>query len=134
MSTRRRFGVAFLGVLAVLLGGAGRARADYIATVTWDTSALTSNLGQGPFALIFRLFSSDPIFFNNNTAIISSFTLTGTGASLTSGTITTAGSVTGNLSSTLTLTSNPIGNFRQQFTPGTSTPTSLSFTLDLTTK
>jgi hypothetical protein len=119
-----------LAALALLLGGMGQARTDYIANVTWDTSALTRNPGQGAFALDFDLYNTGS--HNHNTATISNFTLTGTGASLT-GTGTPDGSVTGNLSSTLTLTDNPFGDFYQEFTPGTSGPTSLSFTLDLTT-
>src|SRR5262249_24871779 len=69
--------------------------------------------------------------FNNNTATISNFNLHG--GSLTSGTIRTDGSPTGNLSSTLILKDNLRELFQQEFTPGSTTPSSLSFTLDLTT-
>jgi hypothetical protein len=120
-----------LAALTLLLGGVGQARADYIATVTVDTTALTNNPSQGPFTVGFSLrdFDRDP---NNNTATISNFKLTGTGASLT-GTATLGGSPSGDLSSTLTLKDSPQDTFAQQFIPGSTTPSSLSFTLDLTT-
>jgi hypothetical protein len=119
-----------LATLALLLGGVGQARADYIATVTLDTSALTNNPGQGPFAVGFS-FSPPPGVINNNIATISNFNL-GVGGSLTSGTSSGSG-FSGNLSSTLIL-NDPFGFFQQEFTPGSSTPSTLSFTLDLTTK
>ncbi len=37
-----------VAALALLFGDVGRAEADYIATVTLDTTALTNNPGQGP--------------------------------------------------------------------------------------
>jgi hypothetical protein len=122
-----------LAGLVLMLGGVGQARVDYIATVTVDTSKLTSNPGQGPFAVDFFLLdqSGDPSSNNNNTAKISNFDLHG--GSLTSGTISTGGSPSGDLGSTLTLQDSPEDSFLQQFTPGSSTPSSLSFTLDLTT-
>jgi hypothetical protein len=122
-----------LATLALLLGGVGQARADYIANVTVDTTNLTKNLGQAPFQVRFVLtdLSGDRNNFNNNTATISNFNLHG--GSLTFGTIRTDGSPTGNLSSTLILKDNLRELFQQEFTPGSTTPSSLSFTLDLTT-
>jgi hypothetical protein len=124
-----------LAVLALLLGGVGQGRADYIATVTLDTSALTTNPSQGPFSFRFSMEddSNLPQGINNNTATISNFNLHG--GSLTSGTSNSGGSVSGDLNPghTLTLTDNDSGFFQQNFRPGSSTPSSLSFTLDLTT-
>jgi hypothetical protein len=115
-------------VLAALALTALAARADYIVTVTVDTTALANNPSQGPFFVNYMLqdFSSgDGV--NNNTAIINHFNLHG--GSLTSGTSISNGSLSGDLSSSLTITDNSFGRFLQQFTPGSS----LSFTLDLTT-
>jgi hypothetical protein len=83
-----------------LLGGVGPARADYIANVTLDTSALTKNPSQGPFSVSFQLLNPAPPFVNNNTATISNFNLHG--GSL--GTFINGGGFTGDLSSTLTIT------------------------------
>jgi hypothetical protein len=121
-----------LAALALLLGGEGRAKADYIATVTLDTTALTNNPGHGPFAVLFELSDgTSGISDNNNTAKITNFNLHG--GSLTSGTISTLGTPSGDLSSTLTIKDSPSEQFIQEFKPGSSTPSSLSFTLDLTT-
>jgi hypothetical protein len=123
-----------LAALALLLGGVGQAKADYIATVTLDTTALTNNSSQGPFQVDFSLQdnASGTGGLNNNTATITNFNLHG--GSLT-GTGTLIGSGSGNLNSgdTLILHDNPTGFFVQEFTPGSTTPSSLSFTLDLTT-
>jgi hypothetical protein len=118
-----------LTTLALLLGSMGQARADYIANVTLDTTALTNNPGQGPFAVLFDIPGPlAPLGDNNNTATISNFNLHG--GSLT-GTGSPGFSASGDLNSghTLTLTDNHSSTFVQQFTPGSS----LSFTLDLTT-
>jgi hypothetical protein len=97
--------------------------------VTLDTSNLLANPLQGLFEVEFflqdRSRTGDGV--NNNTAIISHFDLHG--GSLTSGTNSSSGSVSGNLSSSLTIPDNPLDFFGQDFTPGSS----LSFTLDLTT-
>lgn len=104
--------------------------ADFITyNVTLDTSVLAANNpGQGAFAVDFELNDgSNGDGVNNNTAIISNFTLTG--GSLT-GSGSPTGSISGDLTSTLTITDNGFFNdFNQQFTPGSS----LSFVLDLTT-
>jgi hypothetical protein len=121
--------------LALLLGGVGQARAGFFTyTVTLDTSALTNNPGQGPFLVVFDLEPRNQSVINNNTATISNFNLHG--GSLTSGTTSSVGSVSGDLSSQLMLSTNThvIDNsFLQDFTPGSSTPSSLSFTLGVTT-
>jgi hypothetical protein len=85
-----------LAALALLFGGVGRAKADHIATVTLDTTKLTENPSQEPFQVIFVLtdLSGQRNNFNNNSATISNFNLHG--GSLTSGTIGTDGSPTGN--------------------------------------
>lgn len=115
--------------LALLSLTSHLARADLVYNVTLDTSVLASNASQGPFAVDFELndgSTGDGV--NNNTATISTFTLTG--GSLTSGTSSSTGSVSGDLSSTLTITDNGFFNdFNQQFSPGSQ----LRFTLDLTT-
>jgi hypothetical protein len=118
-----------LATLALLLGGVGRARADFIANVTLDTTSLKNNPSQGAFSVEFLLADQGiaPQSLNNNTATISNFNLHG--GSLTPGTITTFGSPSGNLSSTLAVKDSPRDAFIQDFTPGRS----LSFTLDLTT-
>jgi hypothetical protein len=87
-----------LAALALLLGGVGRAKADYIATVTLDTTVLTNNPSQGPFSVDFVFADhAGGIFLNNNTVTISNFNLHG--GSLTSGTTITDGSVIGDLNS-----------------------------------
>lgn len=116
--------------LALLFLSTTAAHADLIAyNVTLDTSLLAANKSsQGPFAVDFQLSdgsSGDGV--NNNTATVSGFALTG-GALTGSGNPT--GSVSGDLSSGLTLSDNGLLNdFNQAFTPGSS----LSFVLDLTT-
>lgn len=113
------------------------ARADFITTVTLDTSVLDAYSNpsnpdyQGPFLVDFQLNDgSGANGDGNNTAIISNFNLNG--GSLTSGTSSASGGASGdlNLSDALSLTDNGFFNdFNQQFTPGRS----LTFTLDLTT-
>jgi hypothetical protein len=124
-----------LAALALLLGGVGQARADYIVTVTLDTTVLTKYPSQGPFDVGFQFqdFTNGGSSINNNTAKISNFNLHG--GMLTSGTGSLQGSASGDINPghTLTLNDNSHGQFLQQFTPGSTTPSSLSFTLDLTT-
>jgi hypothetical protein len=126
-----------LATLVLMLGGVGRAKGDFIATVTLDRTALTNNSSQGPFLMEFLLAdeTGNSANFNNNTAKITNFnlhggSLTGPGNSFGSG-------ATGDINpgDTLTLTDNSTAGeaFTQHFTPGSSTPSSLSFTLDLTT-
>jgi hypothetical protein len=68
-----------LTTLPLLLGSMGQARADFIANVTLDTSALTSNSSQGPYTLTFDFpgQSAPQPGDNNNTATISNFNLHG---------------------------------------------------------
>lgn len=118
----------FVTAIALLLI-APLARADYIATVTLDTSALLNNPSEGPFAVDFNLNQGGS--GTSNTAAITDFVLTG--GSLTSGTSNSSGGVTGDLNpgDTLSITNSSffINDFNQQFTPGSQ----LSFNLDLTT-
>jgi len=103
-----------------------------IINVSLDTSVLAGNPGQGPFAVDFQFndgSTGDGV--NNNTATITSFNLNG--GSLTSGTGSSSGGVSGVLgdnTNPLTLSDNGFFNdFNQQFAPSTK----LSFTVDLTT-
>jgi hypothetical protein len=126
--------ILMMAALALLPGGVGQARANFIATVTVDTSALTNNPSQGPFSVQFILEDPNlPIDSNNNIATISNFDLHG--GSLTSGTSSSSGPVSGDLNPghTLILHDSATTFFEQNFTPDSSTPSSLSFTLDLTT-
>ncbi len=97
-------------------------------TVTVDTRPLAGQTTPpAPFALEFQLNDGDGTV--NNTATLSNFNF-GTGGSAT-GSPTTTGGATGNLSSTVTLTDSSFFNeFIQGFTP--SSTDLLSFLLNLT--
>jgi len=98
-------------------------------TVTLDTRSLASEPAPpAPFSLEFQLNDGDGTV--NNTITLSNFNF-GTGGSAT-GSPTTTGGASGNLSSTVTLTDSSFFNeFIQGFTPSSTDP--LSFLFDLTT-
>jgi len=94
-------------ILAVLELTAPAARADYITTVTFDTSVLQSNLGQGPFAVLIELSDgSNGEGVNNNTATISNFDLHGGSLTPVSPPFGLSGSGSGDLGSSLKLPRN----------------------------
>src|SRR5487761_1108617 len=129
--------------LALVALTAPAALADVVYNVSLDTSALTANPGQGAFYVDFELNDGSLVDgVGNNTATITNFTL-GTGGSLlgspdsVSSSLGTSVNPTYDLSNNLTTLSITDSSyqtdFNQAFTPGTSSSSQLSFTLDLTT-
>jgi hypothetical protein len=125
---------------AVLLISSGTmARADFVTTVTLDTSALQSNASSnGPYTIDFQLNDGSFTGVANNTATISNVTfgggsLTGSSPPLNVPAPVPGSDSTGDLSSTLTIQDGNGANggfneFQQSFNAGSS----LSFKLDLT--
>ena len=120
----KKYLVATLGILALLLTSQQSSRAD---TITVNTTSLQGNPA-GPFVLGFVLVDASLSGDGNNTAVLSNFNFGGGsgGAVLTSG-----GGATVNLLSGITLTDSDTSGFNfvtAAFTPGTV----LSFNLALT--
>jgi len=102
------------------------AQGDVIYNVSLDTSPLIGNAA-GPFSLDFQFTDGSGINDGNNTVTLSNFDF---GAGGGTGLPTTAGTVSGDLTSGFTLTdSDFLNEFTQTFTPGAT----LDFTIDLTT-
>jgi hypothetical protein len=100
--------------------------ADEIYDVSIDTSALIGNAA-GPFSLDFQFTDGSGTGDGNNTVTLGNFTF---GAGSATGSPTTAGAVSGDLTSGVSLTDSDFFNeFTQTFTPGNV----LTFTLELTT-
>ncbi|HEX5229016.1 MAG TPA: NF038129 family PEP-CTERM protein [Bryobacteraceae bacterium] len=116
--------------LLILLAGfaalPSSAWADAIYNVSLDTSNLIGNTA-GPFSLDFQFNDGSGTNDGNNTVTLSNFAF---GAGGPTGSAVTNGSVSGDLTSSVTLTDSDFFNeFTQTFTPGST----LVFTIDLTT-
>ena len=102
------------------------AQADVVYNVSLDTSPLIANAA-GPFSLDFQFTDGSGTNDGNNTVTLSNFDF---GAGGGTGLATTTGSVSGDLTSAVTLTDSQFFNeFTQTFTPGAT----LGFTVGLTT-
>lgn len=102
------------------------AQADVIYNVSLDTSPLIGNAA-GPFSLDFQFTDGSGTNDGNNTVTLSNFDF---GAGGGTGSPATSGSVSGDLTSGITLIDSQFFNeFTQTFTPGAA----LDFTVDLTT-
>lgn len=125
MSIQKRLAIGVMAASWLLLAAAS-VRADSVFTVTVNTTALQGN-ASAPFQVDFLLTDGSGTNDGNNTATVTGFAF---GGGAPSGTATTSGGVTGDLSSTVTLVDNNFfNNFQQSFTAGST----LSFTVDLTT-
>ncbi len=102
------------------------ALADVIYNVSLDTSPLIGDAA-GPFSLDFQFTDGSGTSDGNNTVALSNFDF---GAGGGTGSPATSGSVSGDLTSSVTLIDSQFFNeFTQTFTPGAA----LDFTVDLTT-
>ncbi len=130
----RRIQFRWLAAALLILSGT-MARADFITTVTLDTSALQANASSsGPYIIDFQLNDGSFAGDANNTATISNVTFGGGSIAGSASTPVPGSDYSGDLSSTLTITDgNPgaggFNEFQQAFNAGSS----LSFLLDLTT-
>jgi hypothetical protein len=125
--TNKRNAVRLITVAAALfIGGTSDARADIIDTVTVDTSTLLSIPGSEIF---FVLTDGSGTGDANNTATLSSFGFGG-GSAGTLDLPSTTGGVSGDITSTASITDSAFTNVLAQFfTAGSA----ISFNLDLTT-
>jgi hypothetical protein len=127
MTNRRNLLCMIAGAVALFISAGQRdARADIIDTVTVDTSGLPSSPGS---EVEFYLIDGSGTGAGNNTATLSSFGFGGGSAGAVDWP-NTFGGVSGDMTSTISITDTSFTNVLSQFfTAGSS----LSFVLDLTT-